>query len=254
LNWRKRLAQLSLTLSDLRRCASCGGPIVERESAALARCGGTVGLRLKGSPEVPLVSGRVRCTRHTGCRLIARMAETLPTKIDGRATATRSRAGRVTGKLKRACDLMVWGKPGDKNGKPLGWKSAAEEVGFRTCSMRKALERPHVRAYLAAQKVVWRDQASADTFHRVLELRNQDDNRMAALHAARYLEGDLAQGGNGGGPLVNINITPGVVVDLNPPERPAHLLSDDAIIELSPLDDEAPADGVRRYGELEEAR
>lgn len=98
---------------------------------------------------------------------------------------------RVVGRLRHACDLMVWG---DQTSKPLPWNDAARAVGISARSMRKSLERPAVRAYLMQQKQVFRTCLSAKTLWRLDELASQDENRNAAVAALRVIEGqDEAQ-------------------------------------------------------------
>lgn len=115
---------------------------------------------------------------------------------------TRKTIGR---KLKTALDLMVW------EGKL--FNEAAATAGFNVHAMRKALERPHVRQYLREQKQVFRDSASAKNYHRAVEIRDQDENRTAAVQAIKLLEGEEAS------VSVNIDIRAGYVMDLREPER-----------------------------------
>jgi hypothetical protein len=95
-------------------------------------------------------------------------------------TADRSKPKQVTGRLKTALDLMVWeGAPYDE---------AAKAVGLAARSMRKALERPHVLAYLAAGKKQLRASESARILRRLVILAHQDDNKNAAVAACRAVE------------------------------------------------------------------
>lgn len=89
---------------------------------------------------------------------------------------------------------MVFGR--DEGGKALTWQEAAAEVGMSTRNMRLALERPHVRTYLAEQKQVFRASASAQNISRLVAIRDQDENKMAALQAVKLLEEGTDPGGN----------------------------------------------------------
>jgi hypothetical protein len=97
---------------------------------------------------------------------------------------------RITGRLRHALDLMIWG---DQTGKPLAYDEAARAVNISTRSMRKSLERPTVRMYLQTQKQVLRACLSAKTLWRLEELGWQNENRNAAVAAIRCIEGQEEQ-------------------------------------------------------------
>ncbi len=59
------------------------------------------------------------------------------------AAKDRSLPGKVTGRLKRAIDLMVW--------EAASRSDAAKTVGMTDHSMRQALKRPHVMAYYTGE-------------------------------------------------------------------------------------------------------
>lgn len=116
-------------------------------------------------------------------------------------------------KLKTALDLMVWG---DKENVPHEWDAAARAVNFNVAAMRKALERPHVRAYLNAQRTYCRDAIAAKNPRRLAQLRDQDENRGAAVKAIQVMEGFGAEdhGRAPGGTLT----LPGLTIQIiNPP-------------------------------------
>jgi hypothetical protein len=97
---------------------------------------------------------------------------------------------RITGRLRHALDLMIWG---DETGKPLDWQDAARSVNISARSMRKSLERPAVRAYLLEQKQVLRACLSAKSLSRLDELAAQRSNMNAAVNAIRAIdEGEQA--------------------------------------------------------------
>jgi hypothetical protein len=101
------------------------------------------------------------------------------------AMAKPDRRKIITGKLKTALNLMVWG---DENNAPLEWDAAARTANLSTRSMRRALERPNVQAYLHGQKQVFRAAIGCKTLSRLAQLRDQDDNKNAAVAAAKTLE------------------------------------------------------------------
>lgn len=92
---------------------------------------------------------------------------------------TRSKPGRVTGKLAEAITLMV--ETGAR------WDDAAQQVGLTARTMRLALDRPHVIAFLRARKQVFREAASTANIKRLCEIRDAANN-MPAVQAIKLLE------------------------------------------------------------------
>jgi hypothetical protein len=92
---------------------------------------------------------------------------------------------RVTGRLRYALDLMIWG---DETGKPLDWQNAARAVNISARSMRKSLERSAVRQYLQTQKQVLRACLSAKSLARLDEIAAQRSNMNAAVNAIRAID------------------------------------------------------------------
>lgn len=94
---------------------------------------------------------------------------------------------KVTGRLKRALDLMVWERLTDNK--------AAVEAGLTISALRMALQRPHVAAYYKAQREVLRQREAPANIHRLLEIRDAANN-MPAVQAIKVLEqlGDEANG------------------------------------------------------------
>jgi hypothetical protein len=93
---------------------------------------------------------------------------------------------RISGRLKTALDLMIWG---DENGKPLDWNVACRNVNISARSMRKSLERPAVRRYLYDQKQVFRACIGAKSLSRLDEIAAQRSNMNAAVLAIRQIDG-----------------------------------------------------------------
>ena len=86
---------------------------------------------------------------------------------------------RVTGRVKAAITLMIE--------KGLRWDEAAIEVKLTTRAMRLSLDKPHVLAYLKAQKQVFLARASSANIHRLTQIRDSSDN-MPAVNAIKLLE------------------------------------------------------------------
>lgn len=136
----------------------------------------------------------------------------------------------VTGKVKRAIDAMVFDG--------LIRKAAAEHAGLKEHSLYVAFTKPHVKVYYNQQLEVLRTSARARNFHRLEEIREQDSNLTAAVHAIKTLEGDNTSKNN-----VNVSVTnvmPGIVIDLTDDKSAGQQMDDQMIIEVNPLSDKAP--------------
>lgn len=110
------------------------------------------------------------------------MTENLPAGPTRQALAVkdRSQPGRVTGKLKTAIDRMVW--HGDKRA------DAAIAAGLSDHGLRAALKKQHVKGYWNAELTALREGERPRNVHRLAELRDQDENRNAAVAAIKTLE------------------------------------------------------------------
>jgi hypothetical protein len=83
-------------------------------------------------------------------------------------------------KVRVAIDLMVWqGHHCDE---------AAKLAEMNPESLYNAFRKHHVRAYYLAELGVPRESARARTFHRLEALRDQDENKAAAVKACQVLE------------------------------------------------------------------
>ena len=127
--------------------------------------------------------------------------------------AGKSPKNGIRGRLKAALDDMVW------NGTK--WDEAARKANLTVRSMRMSMQKAHVLRYIRAQRGVLLAQSSAQTFHRLSELRDQDENRNAAVAAARTLEA-MTNEAFGGQPALSISSrgAAGYVIDLSEPVRP----------------------------------
>ena len=115
---------------------------------------------------------------------------------------TPQAALKVSAKVKRAIELMVW------EGKP--YNDAAQEAGLTTRSMRLALAKPHVVQYLNAGRQVLRTSAGPRNIQRLLEIRDADNNQ-PAVNAIKLLE----QIGDEPGLSTQQQRAPGVVIVVN---------------------------------------
>lgn len=93
--------------------------------------------------------------------------------------ANRKNAPQVTGKLVIALKAIVW------EGQEL--QQAATLAGLTTHAVRLALSRPHVIAFLKAEREVLRQYVSAQNIHHVVAMR-ESGNAMAALGAMKLIE------------------------------------------------------------------
>lgn len=133
---------------------------------------------------------------------LPRMSTPLATELTQRQIGRReaSKPAKVTGRLKRALDLMVWDGKRDND--------AAVETGMTVTAIRLALQRPHVRAYFREQMDVFRARESPRNIHRLCEIRDAANN-MPAVNAVKALEqlGDGANGNSAGGAMRSPGIT-----------------------------------------------
>jgi hypothetical protein len=130
----------------------------------------------------------------------------------------------VSGRLKCALDDMTW------NGTP--WEEAARKANLTVRAMRLALKRPVVLKYLRQERGVLLASASPQNLHALAKLRDQDENKAAAVQAARTLEvfaseqfGPVGQHGYGGaraGYVLDLSDqqTPGLVIVIEQPKAP----------------------------------
>ena len=96
------------------------------------------------------------------------------------AVVGRSARGKVTGKLALAISAMVW----EGSCRP----EAAKAAGLKDHSLREALRKPHVKAFYRAQLEVLRTSERARNIHALARIRDQDQNKMAAVAAVKALE------------------------------------------------------------------
>lgn len=161
------------------------------------------------------------------------MANATPAKLKNTpqdVAKKRSKPHRVTGSLKQACDLMIWG---GEDGVALAWDEAARRVGLRVRNMRLALEKPHVRQYLNQQRQVFCSQASAANISRAVKIRDDNSNKMASVAAMKFIEEVASERPANAPGRVS---TPGIVIVVNT-QRDARMIPDQGIIEVNPLED-----------------
>ena len=117
------------------------------------------------------------------------------------AAQNRSLPGRVTGKLYKAIEAMVW--------EGASRKDAAKAACLSDHGLRQALRRPHVLAHYRAECEVLRTSGRAKELHRLEQLAEQDESRNAAVAAIKAAEqiGDEAASGPRG-----VGSSPGVVI------------------------------------------
>jgi hypothetical protein len=122
--------------------------------------------------------------------------------------------------VRRAIELMVWeGHHRD---------DAAKAVGMLAKSLYNAFRKHHVRQYYREQLQVLRTSEMARNIHALVRIRDQDQNKMAAVAAARPLMRDDDMPPAGSGPLM----TPGFTIVIEQPRPPA---LPQPIIDVTPL-------------------
>jgi hypothetical protein len=155
-------------------------------------------------------------------------------------TPKTDRRTQISVQLKAALDSMV------EEGLQFDDAAVKQKITVRT--MRLALKRPNVIKYLREARHVFLAHVGAANIRRLRDLRDQDENRAAAVAAARTIEGlieDTSANGHGiGAPRTGWAIDlssdepAGITIRIfNPPTKPG----DDAI-DVTP---NGPEDGSR---------
>jgi hypothetical protein len=149
-----------------------------------------------------------------------------PTTVTRGITLPDGTRQQIKRNLKAALDFMVWDG--------MRFDAAARKAGYAVSSMRKALERSHVRRYLQEQRNVFAANIAAQNLHRAAAIRDQDDNRTAALQAVRWIE-EVASG-RAASEAGRVS-APGIVINIGAAAVPRSMPADDALIEINPLGD-----------------
>ena len=119
----------------------------------------------------------------------------------------------VTRRVRAAINAMVW--QGSKR------SDAAAASGLTDHSLRAALRRPHVKAAYLAELAVLRNSERARNVHALVRVRDESNNAMARVSAARTLD-DLAVAGEGEATGATRRIGPGITIIIgHDPQRSA---------------------------------
>ncbi len=118
------------------------------------------------------------------------------------AAQERSAPGKVTGKLRRAIDAMVW--------QGLRRDDAAAAAGLQVHSLREALRKPHVKQAYLAECEVLRVSGLARNIHRLEEIRDAANNMPAVQAIDRLMRSPDADQVRPGAVMA-----PGLVVQIN---------------------------------------
>lgn len=129
----------------------------------------------------------------------------------------QARALRPTKRVRTAIDAMIF--------RGLKRSDAAQEAGLVDHSLREALRRPHVLAYLNSQKEVLRTSAGCAALFQIAELSQNAKGEKIRFEASAYLDSGQLRGRQ----AVNVHVSqqvvmPGYVLDLQ--ESPEALQRD----------------------------
>lgn len=142
----------------------------------------------------------------------------------------KKRPLRIAPKLREAIEAAIT--------EGLHWPDAARKVGLTARAMRLALNKPHVLRFINERKAQFRAEISTRNEFRLAEIRDQNENKMAAVNSIKLLEQmDREQEDR---PALLRHVTPGVVVVINA-DRGPRPQGFDRIIEINPV--EVGADG-----------
>jgi hypothetical protein len=120
-------------------------------------------------------------------------------------TRRQPRKAGIDSRITQAIERMI------ELGEP--WDEAARNVNLTVRAMRKALTRPNVIQYLKRRREVFREAASAGNIRRLVEVRQQNTNLMAATKAIQILEslGEDEFGRRGGS---SAPLSPGLIIQI----------------------------------------
>ena len=120
-------------------------------------------------------------------------------------------------------------------------KTAALALGLRVRRARRLFTDPDVVKYYQKLMQDLRANEGARNIHAAIAIRDAAfkpeataAERKVALDAARYLDGDT---GGSGGTTVNVNVTPGYVIDLSGAAEPPRVIEHHAPMRRNPLAD-----------------
>ena len=120
-------------------------------------------------------------------------------------------------------------------------KQAAKDCRMTPWRAKLILRDPVVRKEFFRGLEDLRESQRARNIHAAMKIRDAafDDDATAAtkkvaLDAARYLDGDT---GGSGGTTVNVNVTPGYVIDLSGAAEPPRVIEHHAPMRANPLSD-----------------
>ena len=172
-----------------------------------------------------------------------RKAQTMTTDLattDDKTTG-RSKALQVTGRLRKAVELMIWqGHSRDE---------AADAAGMVRKSLYNAFRKHHVKAYFRAELGALRESARAKNFHHLETIAAESENDMAKVAAIKtmtmeYWTEEESQRRPAGGHVSS----PGMTIVILPPLPAGQLdpiditprrdlpVADPATAEIDPID------------------
>jgi hypothetical protein len=119
------------------------------------------------------------------------------------AVAGRSEPLKVTGKLRVAIETMVWAGACRAD--------AAKAAGLKDRSLKSAFRKSHVKAFYLRELDVLRTSERARNIHAFVDVRDNSENSMARVQAAKALEQvSETEGMRGHSP----NLTPGLTIQI----------------------------------------
>jgi hypothetical protein len=114
------------------------------------------------------------------------MPDIAPIAASGRFDRKRPRP--IPKNVREAISLMIVGKPDDPDCTPHDFVQAAAAVGMTPFVLRRHLERPHVRAFLLAEKRAFTAMVCAANPASLAKIRDTAVNTMSRVAAVRALE------------------------------------------------------------------
>jgi hypothetical protein len=114
--------------------------------------------------------------------------KSVPAVRPPRAVVDRERRKTLPPAVKDAIRLMIWGNPEDPDAGPLEFDAAAKVAKIKPYLLRRKLDTPAARAFIRAERALFRSVICMRNEHVLAEVRDRSPNSMARVAAVKTLE------------------------------------------------------------------
>lgn len=138
------------------------------------------------------------------------------------------REPRISKRLRQAIDLLA-------KGRSLTQKAAAEACGLTAEHLSRSLRKDHVRAFLTRRTRETIAVGALRAGERVVELIDSGSEHVSLDASKHILAIEGIRPPADAQAVVNVNISPGYVINMNSPRPTERRLSEPAVIDAKPL-------------------